>query len=86
MGGADIVSGMEMGDIAGLRRRQKIESLADSLRAVFGERACDVARHQYDAAAAGSETAEAWRLILERLLMVAGPEQEDEAGPDPKPL
>ena len=51
-----------------LRQRQKIESLAKGLQAIFGARAPDIARRQQGKAVDGSDTAEAWRLILEHIL------------------
>ncbi len=85
--GADIVSEMDSADVDVLERRQKIESLAKGLQAIFGPRAPDIARLQQGEAAIGSETAEAWRLILERILASpsdgGGRENEDNPSIDP---
>lgn len=62
-----IVSGLNSEDSKDLQRHEKIESLARGLQEIFGPRAEDIARKQYAAAIAGSETAEAWRLILGEL-------------------
>lgn len=62
-----IVSELHTEAAEDLQRHQKIESLVNGLQEIFGPRALDIARKQYGAATAGSETAEAWRLILGEL-------------------
>lgn len=62
-----IVSGLNGNGSENLQRHEKIENLVRGLVEVFGSRAEDIARNQFSAATAGSETAEAWRLILDEL-------------------
>ncbi len=64
-----IVSKFHTGGEDDLQRHQKIESLVKGLQEIFGPRAQDIARKQYAAATVGSETAEAWRLILDELTL-----------------